>query len=445
MNNQKTIIELEAQISALKKQLKNIAQESKKKEEKLTSQINELKEENNNLMNLLKLSKKKMYGASAEKVAQAYGQISLFNEAEQERTVLIPEPQIEEVVIPEHTRKKKRNYDEIYKDLPVEEVVYDIPEEAKNCSKCGEPLTFLKYETRREIKMIPAQVKVVEHKKAVYVCKNCDKTGTEGTFVAAEAPKPLIEKSLVSASMLSEIINQKYCMGVPLYRLESYFKNMQINLTRQTMANWIISASNLTKPIYDEMKKELVSARIIHADETELEVLAEPERRPQTKSYMWVYTTGKSADKNIILYDYKEGRSGKYAAEFLKGFTGYVHCDGWNGYNKVENIILAGVKEANTINVSNVTTSTLTKKVSNFELTEKEEAVVSKNSNIFNTQNILTEEKSIDETQLNENIKEHNEKYYYDYNTKELSYMLTTYIETPNQTIEGEIIKVVIE
>lgn len=113
--------------------------------------------------------------------------------------------------------------------------------------------------------------------------------------------------------------------------------------------------------------------------------------------------------------------------------------------NKVENIILAGVKEANTINVSNVTTSTLTKKVSNFELTEKEEAVVSKNSNIFNTQNILTEEKSIDETQLNENIKEHNEKYYYDYNTKELSYMLTTYIETPNQTIEGEIIKVVIE
>ena len=82
-------------------------------------------------MNLLKLSKKKMFGASAEKVAQAYGQISLFNEAEQERTVLTPEPKIEEVVIPEHTRKKKRSYDEIYKDLPVEEVVYDIPEEAK--------------------------------------------------------------------------------------------------------------------------------------------------------------------------------------------------------------------------------------------------------------------------------------------------------------------------
>ena len=79
MDNQHTIIELEAQISALKKQLKNVAEESKKKEEKLTSQINTLKAENNNLMELLKLSKKKMFGSSAEKIAESYGQISFFN------------------------------------------------------------------------------------------------------------------------------------------------------------------------------------------------------------------------------------------------------------------------------------------------------------------------------------------------------------------------------
>ena len=157
MDNSRTIIELEAQISALKKQLKNVAEESKKKEEKLTSQINTLKAENNNLMELLKLSKKKMFGSSAEKIAESYGQISFFNEAEQERTLLTPEPSIEEVVIPKHTRKKKRSYNEIYKDLPVEEVIYDIPEKDKKCNKCGEKLTFLKYETRREIKMIPAK------------------------------------------------------------------------------------------------------------------------------------------------------------------------------------------------------------------------------------------------------------------------------------------------
>lgn len=113
--------------------------------------------------------------------------------------------------------------------------------------------------------------------------------------------------------------------------------------------------------------------------------------------------------------------------------------------NRVENIILAGVKEANIINISNDITNTLIKRVTNFAVKEKEKAVISENSNIFNTQNILTEENCIDETKLNENIKEYSEKYYYDYNTKELSYMLTTYIETANQTVDGEIIKVVIE
>ena len=310
MKNQKTFIEMEAEISALKKQLKNVARESKTKEERLNSVITELTNENNRLLALLKLSKKKLFGSSGEQIAEGYEQLSLFNEAEKERTALEPEPEIEEVIIPKHTRKKKRSYDEIYKDVPVEEVIYDIPEEDKICNKCGEALTFLKYETRREIKLIPAQVKVIEHKKAVYVCKNCDKSGTEGNFVMATAPKPLIEKSLASPSILSEIIKQKYCMGVPLYRQEQQFRRMQINLTRQTMANWIIAASKMIKPLYEYMHEQLKRSEIIHADETTLEVLAEPDREPQAKSYMWVYTTGRSEAKDIKLYDYRQGRSG---------------------------------------------------------------------------------------------------------------------------------------
>ena len=393
MDNSRTIIELEAQISALKKQLKNVAEESKKKEEKLTSQINTLKAENNNLMELLKLSKKKMFGSSAEKIAESYGQISFFNEAEQERILLTPEPSIEEVVIPKHTRKKKRSYNEIYKDLPVEEVIYDIPEKDKKCNKCGEKLTFLKYETRREIKMIPARVTVVEHKRAVYVCRNCDKTGIESNFVTAKAPVPLLEKSLASSSMLSEIINQKYCMGVPLYRLESYFKNMQINLTRQTMANWIISVSNLVKPVYDTMHKQLLESEILHADETTLEVLEEPGRRPQSKSYMWVYTTGNAEKKKIVLYDYQQGRSGTYAKLFLKGFKGYLHCDGWSGYEKLEGVKRVGCfaharryfKEAMDVQKDKKDYSTIAGQ--GFLLIEK----------IFSTEHGISEEKKIKE------------------------------------------------
>ena len=393
MDNNRTITELEAQISALKKQLKNIAEEGKKKEEKLTAQINTLKAENSNLMNLLKLSKKKMFGSSAEKIAESYGQISFFNEAEQERTLLTSEPAIEEIVIPKHTRKKKRSYNEIYKDLPVEEVIYDIPEKDKICSKCGDALTFLKYETRREIKMIPAKVTVVEHKRAVYVCRSCDKTGIESNFVTAKSPAALIEKSLASASMVSEIINQKYCMGVPLYRLEAHFKNMQINLTRQTMANWIISVSNLVKPVYDTMHNQLLESEILHADETTLEVLEEPGRRPQTKSYMWVYTTGKAEKRNIVLYEYQQGRSGTYAKLFLKGFKGYIHCDGWSGYDKLEDVKRVGCwvharryfKEAMEVQADKKDYSTVAGQ--GFLLTEK----------IFSSEHEITDENRIKE------------------------------------------------
>ena len=95
MSKQMSIIEMEAKISALEKQLKNIATNSNKKEEKfnceitkLHSEIKELKNENKYLYELLKLSKKKMFGKSGEQIAQSYGQISLFNEAESELTVL---------------------------------------------------------------------------------------------------------------------------------------------------------------------------------------------------------------------------------------------------------------------------------------------------------------------------------------------------------------------
>lgn len=113
--------------------------------------------------------------------------------------------------------------------------------------------------------------------------------------------------------------------------------------------------------------------------------------------------------------------------------------------NKVEKIILSGVKESNVGNIDNMDINELTNKVLNFNLTKKEEKLNKKVSNLFNTQNILTEESTIDANQLNEDVKEYNEKYYYDYNTKELSYMLTTYLESANQTFDGELFKVIIE
>ena len=326
MEKELTLEEAKAQILALKKQTKY-----------LSEKVDKLEKINQHYIEQLKLSKKKIFGASSEQIADGYEQLNLFNEAESERTPLLPEPKIEEVIVPSHKRRKKRSFEEKYGDLPAEEIVYDISEEEKICEKCGSEMTFMKYEIRRELKIIPAQVKVVEHKKAVYVCKECDKNGIEANFKTAEDVPALIEKSLVSPSLLAHIMHQKFCNAMPLYRQEQDLKRMGIQISRQTMANWVIAGAKLLQPLYEKMHEILLEESILHADETPLEVLCEPGRSAVTKSYMWLYRTGKHADTPIVLYDYKEGRSGDYVKKFLTGFSGYLHCDGYSGYNKIEN------------------------------------------------------------------------------------------------------------
>lgn len=137
-------------------------------------------------------------------------------------------------------------------------------------------------------------------------------------------------------------MTRKYMEALPLYRQEQQFKHDGLAISRQTMANWMIKASkDWLKPLYKEMHAELKIKEVLHADETMLEVLCEPDRPAKTNSYMWMYrTSGDSVP--IILYDYREGRSGNYPKEFLEGFKGYLHVDGYAGYNKVEQAKLAG-------------------------------------------------------------------------------------------------------
>ncbi len=345
MTKELTLEEAKAQISALKKQANYLATQNdnlSQNNKDLKEKVDKLEKINQHYLEQLKLSKKKIFGASSEKFDDGSVQINLFNEAESERTPLLPEPKIEEVIVPSHKRKKKRSFDEKYGDLPIEEVVYDISDEEKNCEKCGSEMTFMRYEIRRELKIIPAQVKVVEHKKAVYVCKECDKNGVEASFKTAEAVPALIEKSIVSPSMMAYIMNQKFSCAMPLFRQEHELKRMGVKLSRQTMANWVIAGANPLKPLYEKMHEILLKESILHADETPLEVLCEPNRLAITKSYMWLYRTGKYADIPIVLYDYKEGRSGDYAKKFLENFSGYIHCDGYSGYNKLENVKRVG-------------------------------------------------------------------------------------------------------
>lgn len=109
------------------------------------------------------------------------------------------------------------------------------------------------------------------------------------------------------------------------------------------MANWVIRCSqDYLIPVVEHMRKELLSRDIIHCDETPVQVLKEEGKKPQTKFYMWLYWTGNDNKSSVILYDYQPSRNGDHAVTFLKDFKGYVHSDGFSGYNKLTEITRCG-------------------------------------------------------------------------------------------------------
>lgn len=280
-----------------------------------------------------KLGRAKRFGPSSEQTP--FDQLSLFNEAEAEvYGKMLNEPTLSEVKPPRNL-KKKGHKDKITRPLPTTVIDYKLTGEDTVCGKCGATLQEMKTEIRRELKVIPAQIQVTEHVQHVYVCRSCDREGTASNIVYAKVPNPVLRNSLASPSMIAYIMNRKYVEAIPLYRQEQQFKKYGIQLSRQTLANWMIKSSeHHLKPLYDLMHRELVSKSVLHADETVLEVLCEPGRDATNDSYMWLYrTSGDSVP--IVLYDYKPGRSGDYPKEFLKGFKGYLHTDGYAGYHKL--------------------------------------------------------------------------------------------------------------
>lgn len=285
-----------------------------------------------------RLSQNRRFGASSEKTSPE--QLSFFNEAEKATRPKAEEPKVEEII---YKRRKARGLNkDTMADLPVEVIEYHLPEEEQVCPECHHSLHVMSKEVRKELKIIPAQVKVVEHVRYVYACRNCEKENTTTPIITAPMPAPVLSGSFVSPSLMAFVMNRKYSEAIPLYRQEQQFVNFGIDLSRQTLANWMIHGANKwLKVLYDRMHTHLLNESFLHADETTLQVLQEDGRPAKSKSYMWLYATGRFGPQ-IFLYDYQFSRASKHPKQFLSGFKGYLQTDGYPGYNDVTDVTLAG-------------------------------------------------------------------------------------------------------
>ena len=311
--------------------------------EHLENTIKDLQNQVSNLTEMVLLLRKEKFGSSSEKTPkQVDGQLSLFNEAEIEADSKSEEPVICRKGSMYH-RKPKTSREALLKDLPVEEFPCVIHPDDMFCNQCGTTLKEIGFvKVRDEIEYIPAKVQIIRYMQQACECPACKHT-TRPFIKKAAVPKSVLNHSLASPSSVSYVMYQKYVNSVPLYRQEKDWEQMGIALSRATMANWVIrSSQDHFEPVIKHMRKELLKREVIHCDETPVQVLKEEGKKPQTKSYMWLYRTGNDGKAPVILYDYQPSRSGDNAASYLKDFKGYVHSDGYSGYNKLDGITRCG-------------------------------------------------------------------------------------------------------
>ena len=318
--------------------------------EKLQAQskrISELESRVDLLMEALRLARHKQFGASSEKSEDTLmEQLSfLFNEAEVFSAA--DKEEAENVtVVAAHKRRKKHEYtlDSIPEGMATKQVEHRLEGEDLVCPQCGDTMTEIGKEVVRTLEIIPAQMVVREDIYYTYACQNCNKEDIETPVVKAPREKNIIPGSFATPEAIAHIMTQKFVMGCPLYRQEQEINRKGIKLSRQTMSNWILKATeDYLAPVYKQLHKELLKRDVLHADETTLQVLHEPGRAPQSDSYMWLYRTSGDTDNPIVLYEYQPGRGAKHPKEFLSGYKGYLHTDGYAGYHDLgEDITVVG-------------------------------------------------------------------------------------------------------
>ena len=298
------------------------------------------------LMEAIRLAKQKKYGSSSEHITDdGMEQLSLlFNEAE----VYVQEEQEQSEAVPvaAHKRRKKHEYtmDEVPEGLPTEVIEHRLEGEDLVCPACGNEMREIGKEVVNKLKIKPAEVIVEQHVYYSYACGNCNKKDIETPVAKAPREPSVLPGSFATAEAISYIMTQKFVMGTPIYRLEQELKRQGVQLSRQTMSNWILMASErLLSPVYKLLHQEMLTRKVLHADETTLQVLHEPGKKATSESYIWLYRTSGDSQSPIALYEYQPGRGAKHPTEFLGGFQGYLHTDGYAGYHNLpEEITVVG-------------------------------------------------------------------------------------------------------
>jgi transposase len=271
------------------------------------SLVEALSDELRTLREYIRLLKHQRFGRKSEQISDE--QIRLFNEAETtSHDTVAGEGADDSVFVEAHTRKK-RGRKPLPDWIPRIEILHDLPDDEKVCARDGTALERIGEEVCEQLEFIPAQLRVLRHVRPKYACKTC----RTGIHTAPMPPQP-IPKSLASPTLLAHIAVSKYADGLPLYRQETMFRRLGIDLPRASLANWMVKTGELVQPLLNLLRDDLLASGFVQCDETRYQVLKEP---------------------GMVLYDYDASRSAEVPKRLLAGFEGFLQTDGYEGYGAI--------------------------------------------------------------------------------------------------------------
>ncbi len=328
----------------LKAEVVQLRDAVKEKEQAITEKDRALDEKAQRIEQLLDyiiLLRKRQFGASADRPNK--DQITLFDEAELEQLLAEldlssdqddAESKVQEKVDSERKKPVRRPLPAHFNRV---EKIIDLSDEERDAM--GDDWTFIGYDTSEQLAVIPRQHYVIAYKRAKYVPKHDEVAGAEQGVRIAPRPDQIIPKSIAHSSVIADVVTRKFVDGLPFYRQEAICEREGIELSRQTMSSWVIQLHERLTPLMAVMKRLLYQGRVIHIDETRLQVLNEPGRENTQLSTMWVYGGGPPG-MPVIWYQYADTRSGAVPEGFLyptdddspDGIM-YLITDGYSGYN----------------------------------------------------------------------------------------------------------------
>ena len=212
--------------------------------------------------------------------------------------------------------------------LPRQIVTHEPKEQC--CPECGGDLRHFGEDVSEQLDYVPESFRVIRHVRPKFACSKCE------SVVEAPAPSRPIARGLAAPGLLAHVLVSKYADHCPLYRQTEIYARQGVELDRSTLAGWVGATSELLAPLVDAVRRHVLDATKLHADDTPVPVLAPGNGKTKT-GRLWTYVRDDrpagDSTAPAVWFAYSPDRKGEHPREHLKDFAGTLQADAYSGFH----------------------------------------------------------------------------------------------------------------